>query len=116
LRRSEKRILAAAEPSRPQNTVYLVEVALARRDGSEAHDAKLIVAPSPEEAEPLALASAERRWPGHTPLYVVSVRVDHSVRARNYLLRLLEDRETRADEPAADPTASMAPHGHDERA
>lgn len=93
--------MAAAEPSETQNNVYVVEVALARRDGSLAHDAKLIVASSPEEAEPLALASAERRWPGHTPLHVVSIRVDHSVRARNYLLRLLEERDM--------------PVGHDER-
>ena len=72
--------------------VYVVEVALARSDGSQARDATLIVASSPAEAEPLALASANRRWPGHMPLHVVSIRVDHSERARDYLLRVLDDR------------------------
>lgn len=100
--------MAAAKPSGTQNNVFVVEVALARRDGSEARDSKLIVASSPEEAEPLALASAGRRWPGHTPLHVVSIRVDHSVRARNYLLRLLEERERPARKPAGPP-------GHVER-
>jgi hypothetical protein len=81
--------MAAGEPSETQ-TVYIVEIALARSDGSQARDAKLIVASSPAEAEPLALASAGSRWPGYTSLHVVSIRVDHSERARRYLLSVLD--------------------------
>lgn len=94
--------MAAGEPFATRLEVYVVEVALARRDGSQALDAKLIVASSAEEAEPLGLASAARRWPGHAPLHVVSVRVDHSARARRYLLRVLEDGESPASNHSPD--------------
>ena len=82
--------MAAGEPSETQN-VYIVEIALARSDGSQARDAKLIVASSPADAESLALESVDRRWPGHRALHVVSIRVDHSERARRYFLSLLDD-------------------------
>ena len=70
-----------------QLTVYTVEILLERHDGSRAHDQKWIVATCPEEAEAEGLASAARRWPGHTLLGVNSVRVDHSPRARRFLRR-----------------------------
>ena len=87
-------------PTRP--SVYVVEVALLRSDDTRAHDATWVVATSPADAESLALASAGRRWPGHTPLEVTSIRVDHSRRAGRFLRRSLE-RTTIAGESRAPP-------------
>ena len=109
--------LAAAEPSETQKNVYMVEVALVRAETARlAHDAKLIVASSAGGGGTARASSAARRWPGHTPLHVVSIRVDHSGRARRFLRRWLEEipcsarqRERGAERP---PPSSSGWQGH----
>jgi hypothetical protein len=71
--------------------VYVVEVALARADGSRTYDSTWVVASGAEQAGRRALVSAARRWPAHTPLEVVSARVDHSRRAARFLSRALAE-------------------------
>ena len=58
-------------PNAGRVNVYVVIVALARSDGSRAHDAKWVIASSAEQAGERALASAALRWPNRTPLEVV---------------------------------------------